>query len=395
MASVRQFKNSQFWFACYSLPGGRRLQKSTKLTDRKAAQKIAEQLEDASRRKLSESQARRLLREICRDVHSIDLGGGIIRDFVQSWVRRKGLETSDQTVKKYSQVANGFLDFLGDKAGRELMDICSRDVTAYRDALAERLSPTTVNNALKVVRVILGDARREGLIESNPAEVVRTLSLKGQKSNRRGFTLEELKRLLEHCDDEWRALVVFGLYTGQRLGDLSRLTWSNMDLQREEIRLVTHKTGRQQIIPIASPLLRCIETVPVGDNPQQPVFPRAFGFVQKHGDTGYLSTMFNKVLVNAGMAQPNSKGVTSAEGKKTDRRILNALSFHSLRHTATSLLKNAGISPAIVQDIIGHQSAAVSANYTHIEENAKRKALEAMPDVMNVNKQQAPTTSTT
>ena len=44
-------------------------------------------------------------------------------------------------------------------------------------------------------------------------------------------------------------------------------------------------------------------------------------------------------------------------------------------------MKNAGVSPAIVQDIIGHDSPAISAHYTHIEESAKRKALNAMPDV--------------
>jgi len=60
------------------------------------------------------------------------------------------------------------------------------------------------------------------------------------------------------------------------------------------------------------------------------------------------------------------------------------LSFHCLRHTATSLLKNAGVSDAIAMDIIGHESKAISANYTHIETNTKRKALNALPDVTDI-----------
>lgn len=44
-------------------------------------------------------------------------------------------------------------------------------------------------------------------------------------------------------------------------------------------------------------------------------------------------------------------------------------------------MKNAGMSPAVVQDIIGHDSAAMSAHYTHIEHDAKLKALNSMPDV--------------
>jgi integrase len=45
-------------------------------------------------------------------------------------------------------------------------------------------------------------------------------------------------------------------------------------------------------------------------------------------------------------------------------------------HTATSLMKEAGIPEATVRDIIGHESKAVSANYTHVDEAAKRSALE-------------------
>ena len=52
-----------------------------------------------------------------------------------------------------------------------------------------------------------------------------------------------------------------------------------------------------------------------------------------------------------------------------------------MRHTATSLLKNAGVSNVVTMDIIGHQSEAVSAVYTHIEGATKRKAIETLPDI--------------
>jgi hypothetical protein len=44
-------------------------------------------------------------------------------------------------------------------------------------------------------------------------------------------------------------------------------------------------------------------------------------------------------------------------------------------------MKNAGVSPAIVQDIIGHNSAEVSAHYTHIDSAAKKAALAQLPDL--------------
>jgi len=36
------------------------------------------------------------------------------------------------------------------------------------------------------------------------------------------------------------------------------------------------------------------------------------------------------------------------------RRTVHALSFYSLRHTTTCILKNAGVNSAIVMDVVGH-----------------------------------------
>lgn len=60
---------------------------------------------------------------------------------------------------------------------------------------------------------------------------------------------------------------------------------------------------------------------------------------------------------------------------RSSRRRQSEITFHSLRHTATSLLKRAGVSNAMAMDLIGHDSEAVSRNYTHIDDATKRKAL--------------------
>ena len=60
---------------------------------------------------------------------------------------------------------------------------------------------------------------------------------------------------------------------------------------------------------------------------------------------------------------------------------MSDLSFHSLRHTATSLLKNAGVSDVVARDLIGHESEAISRSYTHIDAETKRAAVEKLPDV--------------
>ena len=95
--------------------------------------------------------------------------------------------------------------------------------------------------------------------------------------------------------------------------------------------------------------------------------------------SGRNSKQFNAILAQCGLARPQPH--TSTGKGRWARRQQNELSFHCLRHTATSLLKNAGVSEVVARDIIGHDSASVSANYTHVDEATKRLAIDQMPDI--------------
>ena len=114
----------------------------------------------------------------------------------------------------------------------------------------------------------------------------------------------------------------------------------------------------------------------------QPIHARAFNSVTKSGKVGTLSRRFYEIMASAGLVAPKKHRRTEEGMGRDGRRPISEISFHALRHTATSLMKNAGISAPIVQDIIGHESAAISASYTHIDDAAKRTALSAMPDVL-------------
>jgi integrase len=97
------------------------------------------------------------------------------------------------------------------------------DITRFRDREAKALSHATANLSVKVLRVCFGEAVRQGLLTVNPAVRVPVLKTR-DKSAGRAFTLPEIKRILKACGDdvEWRGLVLFGLYLGQRLGDLRK-----------------------------------------------------------------------------------------------------------------------------------------------------------------------------
>jgi integrase len=160
------------------------------------------------------------------------------------------------------------------------------------------------------------------------------------------------------------------------LGDLARLTWANIDPTSGEIHLRTAKTGRPVRIPICVPLQQHLSQISAGDTPGSPVHPRLSALAATKTST--LSRQFGEILAAAGLAA----SVTHAAAKsgRGARRDQSALTFHAFRHTAVSMMKNAGVSPAIVQDLIGHESAEISAHYTHIDHESKRRALETLPD---------------
>ncbi len=380
MASLRKVPNSKYWIACYTDHTGKQRQKSTKETDRRRAQKIADKLESAYQQTLTEAQVRKLLSEAYEEIHGARLLSASAEDFFSQWLKRKEVETAPATWNRYQSVIKRFIHAIGEKRDKDLVFITVIDLAQYRDDLARELSISSANTQLKILRSAFQDALRGGLVESNPAALVPVIKRKrGTANERRAFTLPELKRVLEVANDEWQGIILTALYTGQRLGDIVRLTWNSVDLRREEIALTTVKTGRRIILPMAKPLLDHFLTLPSKDNLDRPVFPSAFSISYKQGRTGSLSNQFYSILVSAGLAPPRTHN--ASRNGRGGKRKGNALSFHCLRHTATSLLKNAGVSEAVAMDIIGHDSKAISANYTHIEATTKRKALNALPDI--------------
>jgi integrase len=381
MAYLRHLPKSPFWIAGFNLPDGRRTQRSTKTADRKLAMKLATQWEDAASKRITEAQARRVLSDIHEQIHGERLASPSVTEYVEQWLGRKQGETAAVTLSAYRHAADEFTAFLADKASQPIHYVTPAQVAAWRDTAAGKATPRTANNKLKVVRTLFQSAWREGLLTDNPAAKV--AALKTGEATRRAFTIDELKAILRVASQEWRGMILAGLYTGQRLKDIASLTWANVDLERGEIRLATSKTGRRQVIPIAKPLRVYLDELPAGDNPHAPLFPSAFPLGMRPGGSSPLSQQFHDLLVSAGLAKPRPpERKSTGKGRDTPREH-SEISFHSLRHTATSLLKAAGVSESVTRDIIGHESAEISRHYTHVDEDAKRAAIARLPDVTN------------
>jgi len=333
----------------------------------------------ASEKRLGEAQARKVIGEIYEAVATERLPLSSTRDFLTRWIEGRKANTSPRTYDAYAQNVRDFLASLGSRADLDVSQVSKSDVAKFRDGVLRRTSPASANKAVKLLRVALGAAHKDGFAQDNPAAKLDTLKrTAADRQKRRAFTHKELRLIIDTASNEWRGIIAFGLYTGQRLGDIARLTWANIDTTRNELRFTTAKTGRNMIIPLAAPLLSYVESLDAGDNPAAPLFPIAAAEVAKSGKAAVLSKQFHALLVSVGLAAEWKSTGTGRNGART----LSPLCFHSLRHTATSLLKNAGVSEIVARDIIGHDSEAVSRNYSHVDEDIKRTSIAKLPDLL-------------
>lgn len=400
MSSVHKQPGKPNWFCAFYDPEGFRRFRSTGTDHRPTAQTVCSTIERAARLarqgKLSNERAMKLCRDAQKAIEEthgaivanrahetikaaceefVRAAGGeltayTVRSWFDSWLNGR-TDASKATVAEYRRVIDLFFVHLGTRADRALTTLQQAQVEAFKTRLIERVSPSTVNKAVKVLKACLGAAVRARQLDFSPAEHVQPVD--GEETGRRPFTDEEIGKLLNAADPEWRTMILVAFYTGQRLGDCAALTWENVDLLNATLGLTTEKTSRRQVIPIAAPLLKHLQAM-AGDDPRAPLCPELHGM-----KSSVLSNRFYKVMVKAGLAE---KRTHEGKGKGRDgRREGSKVSFHSLRYSTTSALKNAGVSESVAMDLVGHDTAAVSRNYTRIADDAKRAAIAKLPDI--------------
>ena len=378
MPSIHRVRNSKNWHCAFILPDGRRALRTTGTANKTKAMEICLKMAEAARvgrqGVLTEARAREVIADIYTIANRENLPTATAKDFLDLWLQAKALAVTDSSMQEYTNAATLLKNHLGGKAERPMDAVTARDITLFRHALAGRVAGSTANKILKILRGAWSQAARDGLVRENV--FLRVELVKASKAERRAFTLDEIKRILAEANREWRGMVLIGFYTGQRLGDIAALSWENVDLAKKEIRLVTRKTHRRMVLPTPPPLQKYLMSLSAPDRPDIPLFPAA-----ANKGVNALSREFAELLASVGLRE---KQTHQARGiGRASRRKVGGLSFHCLRHTTTSALKNAGVNNAVAMELIGHESEAISRAYTHIEEKALRSAVRKLPDLLD------------
>ncbi len=363
---------------------GRIVMRSTKQTDKRTAQRIADEWEHAAKKaragELTQAAILKTMGEMLERVGGERLDVQTTRDFLTEWLAKAG--RSAGTLKRYRPVIEGFLAAIGERrAAASVASVTSMEIARFRDSeLAAGKTAGTANLALKILKAAFTQARRLGLSLTNPADGV-TLLNEGDSEERIPFTPEQVKDLLKAANDDWRGMILFGYHAGLRLNDAAMLTWDNVDLSGRRLTFRNAKTsGRKKgknkdsTLTLHADLVKYLDGLHAGDDPHAPLFPSLHG--KKSGSGGGLSNAFNRLMAAAGVRSPLGE-------KKTGKgRQFKQLGFHSLRHTMISNLANADVSADVRKEFAGHSSDEIHRRYTHLDLETQRRAIARIPSIL-------------
>ena len=163
---------------------------------------------------------------------------------------------------------------------------------------------------------------------------------------------EELDRIVDATESSFLPdLVPFAVETAMRQGELAGMAWELVDLKKRTVMLPETKNGEKRIVPLSPEAIRILERIP----------RRIDGKVWGLDDPHSVTTAFRKALSRARAAYVKE---CEEKGTKPDSAFLVNLTFHDLRHEATSRFFENGFNPMEVATITGHKTLQMLKRYT-------------------------------
>ncbi len=385
------------WIATWFDHDGKRRERSTRTTDKAAAERILSKhvadaalrrdgVIDASRDRFA-MEGRRSLGEV------VDAYIGHCRHAGHSshYVRQK-----DEHLRRMMESARVT------RLSELTADALERHLARMKD---DGLSARSINFARQIAVAFYSWCVKTGRAEVNPLRVVpKQDENRDRRRTRRPLTDGELGELLNVARQQGReAWYLAAVLAGLRKGDLQRLTWSDVDFAEGTITVRGGKAKRMDVIPMHPQLAEALRKR-LEDRP-------AVGATRVFPETVTDRTRLRDFL-RAGIAREEVVTDESGEpvmiGKGTKRsplrpktRIVTVdedgreIDLHALRTTLGTQLARAGVAPQIAQRIMRHGDYRTTLkHYTVLGLTDTAKAVDALPSIQSRDDQAERATGT-
>lgn len=234
---------------------------------------------------------------------------------------------------------------------------------------------TAAARAIGLFGTILEFARRQGIIENNPARGVKKFP---DQKRKRFLSKDELTALgmaMRETANEGEnatglAAIRALLLTGCRRNEILSLPWTWLDTKASCIRFADTKTGAQ-IRPIGATAVKFLSELPKGeilidDEKEKKVSPWIFTADRGEGHFIGLPPVLERVC---------------------EKAKLKDVTIHILRHTFASAAAELGFTELTIAGLLGHTARGVTNRYSHLPDSAlisaADKVSEHIEDALN------------
>ncbi|EKE31357.1 integrase [Salimicrobium jeotgali] len=320
------------------------------------------------------------------------------QDFTLEWIKIYSESAKVSSVRNRKHNLDHLNRFFGHK---KIKEISRKQYQAMLTSLhKEGYAFNTLDGIHSTGRMVFKKAVEFHIIKDSPCEfakIPRKVETVEDVENNKGeikfMEKPELIRFLkaakENGIDKDFPMFLTLAYSGLRIGELMALKWTDIDMARETLRVTktyynpSNRTKEYQLLtPKTKGSIRTIK-----------MDPDVIEVLKKHKvhqeeliSNGYYNQfdfVFAKEINNPGYPEFLKTVNTRMQRLMKIIGIDKNLTPHSLRHTHTSLLIEAGVGIKEIQQRLGHGDINTTMNiYAHITENMEEKASQKFSELM-------------
>lgn len=354
MASVERWKGGR-WRARYRTPDGK---SRGKVFDRKI---------DAERFLTSMEHAK-----LTGDYVDPSAGKVTLRSYAERWRTSQVQHRASTVTQVESHLRNHVYPTFGD---RPIGSIRPSEVQAWVKERSGHLAPATLEVAYRYLVSVMRAAVDDRVITRNPC--VRIKLPKVEKPVVVPMELAEVERIRDAMPDRYRAVVTLAAGTGLRVSECLGLTVDRVDFLRRSLRVDRQLIMAGGAAPTFGPpkTAASVRTVPLPDTVGEALAEHLAKYPA--GEHGLIFTTAAGGPVRRTKFWDTWRAAVEAAGMPTGLR------FHELRHFYASLLIRFGESVKVVQERLGHASAAETLDtYSHLWPDSEDRTRAAVDGVL-------------
>jgi integrase len=245
-------------------------------------------------------------------------------------------------------------------------------VMELRDLAFKQHKRRFANYVLQVLSRVFNWGMPRGHSTSNPAAAAEKVRRpKSARVVNRVWKSAELRTVLDAASPDLRVAIALGAYAGLREADAIGITWAGYDGHAIEAR--QEKTGEPLWIPVHRDLKSILdEWRERGRGSVTPAVTIVTGARGKpyEGTDGFRANFFKLI-----------------RRLKVDGKVAPGLTFHGLRHTAGTMMADAGCDQRDIQAILGHASSRMTEHYTKGADRRRRaqRAIDTLEQAENID----------